>query len=675
MNSRTHIPKQVGPRQRFLALAMIAATLLAARTVLPERGLDVAGWRALYDSAFALALLCVTALIALGAGLRIMRVLLPLQGTNLEGVLFSLGLGLAIVAYGIFALGLLGLFTWWAMVGWVVTLGFWARREILAAAEQALLGTPGLGERWRNLRPTERLVALAWLMLLGMAILQALAPPWDYDGLMYHLQGPRLFLEAGRVLFLPDNWQANGPFTVEMLFGLGLSLGSESFAKLVHTAFAVLLVFSTFALGRRSLGSAAGWITIALMAGVPLFSFWASLAYADMAWALCQTLMLICLLRWEEDRQRSSLILAGLFAGLAAGCKYLGLSGIALGGVWVVWKLRGQAWRDAVKSTALFFAVAVAVASPWYLKNWVMAGNPVFPFYFGGAGWGEARLRLLMDYLGSFGTGHSPLDYLMLPWNLFVRSSSFGTFMRALEVPNVLFVLALLYPIGRRTRGADSIAVFAAGGFLLWSAGSQQIRFLLPLFPLFAVTAASVILRVGEALRPHRWAWAVGAMLVAVPVGLAIFWSGFLIWYARPGGVIAGLESKRAFLERRVPNFRAMEFVDRAIPETGRVLMLWDGEGYYCDARCLPDTDQSQWPRLAANQPDPDELASTLRSLGVTHLMYSRDSDVLVEERDPRGVHRRTREYLFGRFRKRCAVEIYGDGWVSIYELRCADPA
>ena len=671
MNSRTHIPKQVGPRQRFLALAMIAATLLAARTVLPERGLDVAGWRALYDSAFALALLCVTALIALGAGLRIMRVLLPLQGTNLEGVLFSLGLGLAIVAYGIFALGLLGLFTWWAMVGWVVTLGFWARREILAAAEQALLGTAGLGERWRNLRPTERLVALAWLMLLGMAILQALAPPWDYDGLMYHLQGPRLFLEAGRVLFLPDNWQANGPFTVEMLFGLGLSLGSESFAKLVHTAFAVLLVFSTFALGRRSLGSAAGWITIALMAGVPLFSFWASLAYADMAWALYQTLMLICLLRWEEDRQRSSLILAGLFAGLAAGCKYLGLSGIALGGVWLVWKLRGQAWRDAVKLAALFFAVAVAVASPWYLKNWVMAGNPVFPFYFGGAGWGEARLRLLTDYLGSFGTGHSPLDYLMLPWNLFVRSSSFGTFMRALEVPNVLFVLALLYPIGRRTRGADSIAVFAAGGFLLWSAGSQQTRFLLPLFAPLGVCAAGVILKAAEWARTRRWVSPAGIALLALPVSVALFWSCFLVWYARPLPVVFGAEAKSQFLERRVSDFAVIQYLTQQLSPDAKVLMMWDGQGYYCDERCLPDTDQSQWVRIAAGRPAPAALVAELQQAGISHLLFSHDSDFFVQEHDPRGLHRSARDYFLYEFVPVCGRVVRAGGWVDLYELTC----
>lgn len=671
MNSRAHFPKQAGTRRSLMALAVIAAALLAARTVVPERALDVAGWRALYDSAFALALLSVVMFVALGAGWRTSRARAPEQGMDLEGAVISAALGLAIIGYGIFALGLLGLFNWWAMTAWVLALAFWGRREILAAGELGRLGISRLGDGWRKLTPPKRFVVLAWLVLLGMAVLQALAPPWDYDGLMYHLQGPRLFLEAGRVLFLPENWQANGPFTVEMLFSLGLSLGSDTFAKLVHTTFAVLLVFSTFALGRRSLGSAAGWISLALMAGVPLYSFWASLAYADMAWALYQTLMLICLLRWEENHHRGSLVLAGLFAGLAAGCKYLGLSAVAIGGLWLVWKLRGQAWRDAARSAALYFAVAVAVASPWYLKNLVMAGNPVFPFLFGGQAWDEARLQLLMEYLGSFGTGHSALDYLMLPWNLFTQSSSFGTFMRALEVPNVLFVLALLYPIGRRTRGADSIAVFAAGGFLLWSAGSQQIRFLLPLFAPLGVCAAGVILKAAEWAHSRRWVRPAGILLLALPVSVALFWSGFLLWYARPLPVVFGAEAKSQFLERRVSDFAVIQYLMQQLSPDAKVLMMWDGQGYYCDERCLPDTDQSQWVRIAASRPAPAALVADLQQAGISHLLFSHDSDFFLQEHDPHGLHRSARDYFLDEFAPVCARVVRAGGWVDLYELTC----
>ncbi len=667
----TWVPMQSRRRWRLVVLAVVVVAILAARAVLPERGLDDSGWRALYDSAFALALLSAIVLVAFGAGLRSARwwAAMPIDGP--ENSILAAALGLAIIAYGIFALGLLRLFTWWAMAGWVLTLGLWARQEIFSAGDHALLGIGRLGEKWRSLASPQRLVLLAWMGLFIIAALQALAPPWDYDGLMYHLQAPRLFLEAGHVLFLPENWQANGPFLVEMLFGLGLSLGSDIFAKLIHTTFAVLLVITTFHLGRRTLGGAAGWISVALLAGVPLFSFWASLAYADMAWALFQGLMLLCLLRWDEDRRDRDLVLAGLFAGLSAGTKYLGLSAAAVGGLWLLWKLRGKSWRVLARSAATFAGLAAAVALPWYIKNWVMGGNPVFPFFVGGTGWDAARLKLLMDYLGSFGTGKSLLDYLLLPWNLFARSANFGTFMHALEVPNVLLALALLYRLGRRTRSADSIAVMTAGGFVMWALGSQQTRFLLPLFAPLSVCAAGVVVRMAERFGSARWANGAGAVVLAAPVALAVFWSAFLVWYAQPLPVVIGVETKRQFLERRVSDFAAIQYAMHDLAAGARVLMMWDGQGYYCDARCLPDTDQSQWVRYASGRPAPLQLSQNLRQAGVSHLLFSHDSDFFVEEHDPRGLHRLARDYFFDEFAPACARLVRHDGWVDLYELTC----
>ena len=264
--------KTRGVRWAAIALGGVAAAILLARVILPERGLDVTGWRALYDSAFAGTLTLAILVVGFGAGCRISRAFSREGSHVLEGALFSIALGLGALAYGFFGLGLVGLFSRWALVSWVVLLALWSRREIALAFERSVGEVAHLGAGWRNLTRSQRLLLLACVLLLSMALVQAFAPPWDYDGLMYHLQGPRLFLETGRVIFLPENWQANGPFAVEMLFGLGLSLGSDTFAKLIHTAFAVLLVVSTYALGRRALGNAGGWASIALIAGVPLFN-------------------------------------------------------------------------------------------------------------------------------------------------------------------------------------------------------------------------------------------------------------------------------------------------------------------------------------------------------------------------------------------------------------------
>jgi hypothetical protein len=73
----------------------------------------------------------------------------------------------------------------------------------------------------------KRLLLLVISLILILAMAQALTPPWNYDGLMYYLQAPRLFLKAERIVLLSDIWQANGPFTIQMLYMLGLAGGSD----------------------------------------------------------------------------------------------------------------------------------------------------------------------------------------------------------------------------------------------------------------------------------------------------------------------------------------------------------------------------------------------------------------------------------------------------------------
>ena len=88
------------------------------------------------------------------------------------------------------------------------------------------------------------------------------------------------------------------------------------------------------------------------------------------------------------------IVVAGLFAGLACGCKYTALPMIALPlGLGVLLVPESKMPRRLVN--VLVFAVAVLAAfSPWLIKNQMMTGNPVFPLANGvfdasPPGWGE----------------------------------------------------------------------------------------------------------------------------------------------------------------------------------------------------------------------------------------------------------------------------------------------
>ena len=151
------------------------------------------------------------------------------------------------------------------------------------------------------------------------------------------------------------------------------------------------------------------------------------------------------LLRFVREGHRDALILAGLFAGAAAGMKFLGLIAALAVTVTAVLVL----WRRLKPAHVLAFALpAVAVALPWYVKNAVLTGNPFYPHIFGGLnGSASDELDAAME---SFGHGHAFTDFLLVPLRLVGDAEAFdgGEFLLPLVV--AFAPLIVLLPRSRR---------------------------------------------------------------------------------------------------------------------------------------------------------------------------------------------------------------------------------
>jgi 4-amino-4-deoxy-L-arabinose transferase-like glycosyltransferase len=655
-----------------IVMVLLALLMVVGRWLFPERPADYVGPRALLDAGFALGLLGLTLLLAGGLGRKVQRYL-GLEGLScLEQAVFGIPIGLGILAYGVLLLGTVGLLRPWAILLCLGVASVWSWptwAQIIGRLPGWLAQQTGI---LKKLRLGEKVLLVLGGLILVLTLFQALTPPWDYDGLMYHLPGPRRFLEAGRILLLPDTWQANGPFTVEMLFAVGLAFGSDTFAKLTHLAYAVCLLLATFGFGRRYLGCTKGSIAVALLLGVPIFPFWASMAYVDIAWALYEFLGMYALFLWRENGQSRWLVLAGLAMGWAMGCKYLALGGLGVLGLWVLWQSRGAGLKRMLLQGLLFGLPAALVGSPWYIKNWLWSGNPVYPLVFGGTGWNAERLGLLMAYLRSFGTGQRLVDYVLLPWNLYAQNAQFSPAGIGIEIPGLLVPLALLYPLTHRHGKTNGLAGMVALRFVAWALSSQQARFLLPLFPALSLLAAAVLGDLASHRRTRRRA---RLLLVILPTGatvlVTLFCQLFLLHLFSPLAVVLGRESKGVFLRARVADYPALQLVQSHLPLETRVLMMWDGRGYYCDARCLPDADQSNWTRLVLPAPDIPAVAARLQARGVTHLLLNISDMECLLGHDPTGQHRRAMEFFSQEFRPLCTREIYRDHRTVLFEITC----
>ena len=130
------------------------------------------------------------------------------------------------------------------------------------------------------------------------------------------------------------------------------------------------------------------------------------------------------------------------------------------------------------------------LAAPWHLKAWIETGNPVYPFFFAHFGGSEWSAELAAELLAlSAAAGGRLADLPWLPLRLAGGAvpgtdgsgGALGPFWIA-ALPLALLG-AFRQRIARRALGCGGIY------FVLWGLGPQQIRYLLPAVPLFAIAA------------------------------------------------------------------------------------------------------------------------------------------------------------------------------------------
>jgi 4-amino-4-deoxy-L-arabinose transferase-like glycosyltransferase len=170
---------------------------------------------------------------------------------------------------------------------------------------------------------------------------------------------------------------ATHPGNAEM-FGLWLALPShgDQFVYVTVLPFALLAVLACASIA-RDLGGEPGWGALcatAVMAAPHLFRTHAFTLASDLpaAAGIAASVPLLLRTRAEPER-RSWIVLAGLALGLGLGSKYTVLipSAVVLAWCVVMFKPRSRVW--------LLLPGLVLLAAPWFVRNLVETGNPVFP--------------------------------------------------------------------------------------------------------------------------------------------------------------------------------------------------------------------------------------------------------------------------------------------------------
>jgi len=435
-----------------------------------------------------------------------------------------------------------------------------------------------------------RLALIPIFLAVGMGCVAAVAPStaMDWDSLAYHLAVPKLWLDAGRMFYIPHIHHSNFPFLIDNLFVWRESASHIGSKAVTVAGFGFGLIW-LFGVARRGWGGQAGWWASMLFAGVPVVLWESGTAYIDgvhglfAAGGVIYALQAVLQAR-NGDPARPLWVLSALMLGAALGSKYTGLQTWALSGVVIlVLALRfvpTEHRKHWVRGVALVGLGSALIASPWYVRNALNTGNPVYPFFYeqlGGRDWDQRRADIYKNEQQTFGVGRTAegRDVLQMPHAVLGLAYQPGRYVNPGQTAGLgypvgavgwsLLAVLVLAALNRRRGDLWSGGLLAVVGLSLvaWFFLSQQSRYIASLAPLVALLIGSIRSPAGVRLAA-----------VVIPLQLVATLVTQSKWVTQDQlPVVFGNESRADYVRKRVPFAEAAETIHQKVPSTGRVAL------------------------------------------------------------------------------------------------------
>lgn len=596
---------------------------------------------------------------AMGLGLPL-RMLLLRNSRN--GLTLQIVLGIAAMLWLDEVFGILGLMQLGGSIGaWLlITVGL-----ALLAVQIAMMV-----KQRPKFDPPSWMIWTASPSIAVLLLAACSAPGWlwasefgGYDALSYHLQLPKEWFALGRIAPLNHNVYSYFPGYVEAAYYhiavlKGDAIDAVYSCQLLHAGMTIIAAVMIGRAASRMIQTAHGesdsprplvaalhgTIAVAIALGTPWVIVVGSLAYNEMAVVLMLAAGVLTLTNDSiSPGCRGGLI--GLFAAAACAAKLiaLGLAAVPLAAL-LMTTIPLRAWSKAIAFGAI---AGFIVLLPYLLRNWIFAGNPLFPFATGLFGLGH----WIAEQAATFSHGHAADATLAQRftelWNQFLR---YGIGLN----PNIdepwkpqwsvlpwMGLSGLLLGLASRSCRAWSVRLLMvlAIQIAFWLFFTHlKSRFLVPaVVPLSIGAAIGVVILASRFVRSSSKSVIVSAILA---LGLCAwsFLPARIFRTEREGGPAAGVDMIRLFTGDELSAEKRAEWVttfpmiliNHAMPANAKVLFIGDATPLFVrdQSRINYQTTWDRGPlsRIMREHPDdPHAWVKSLRDLGFTHMLINPD--------------------------------------------------
>lgn len=509
-----------------------------------------------------------------------------------QGISLSIAFGMGVWGYVILFLGSLGLIHGWSLfaVAAVFLLLTGAYRRILPLGGPM----PVSGSIARMDKVFILAAAVISIAYVAIGTGSALAPELSFDALNVHLPYARDSVATHRAGFAANNWSSVMPALPLMTYITAFAWSGVTLAKLFNLLCYILTGGVVHWFARRQWGNTHAAAATLLFLSAPLAIYEATTALIDLPFALYSAISAFCLLEWTRSDDAPFLWLSAASLGFACGCKYhaaFWFLPVFLVLMWHCLRVKKIGFARAFSFSARYALIVVCLTLPWLARAWYFTGNPVFPLanglfrspYFPPAMDAAAKAMYANE-----GVGRSLQALVLLPWTVTAHPGPFRGTPGVLLLPGAILAILRL-----RTRQVRYALILAGLYFYSWAVTAQEIRYLLPIFPLLSVLAASGILGQDATGPQPAQGWlrlrslAMPAILLASLTALPpiytrwvhdwTYWHG----YRSPVRFLAGKQTAQEYLSRDVPSIYVYDYVNANLRAADRVLLLNDSAQFY----------------------------------------------------------------------------------------------
>ncbi len=516
-------------------------------------------------------------------------------------------------------------------------------KNILDSSLQRFLRRPyGLKDLTKK-RKTN-LFLLFLFCIVGFLVTLTFTPPISRDALTHHLAIPKRYLLHGGIYEIPELIFSYYPMNLDLLYFIPLWFGNDILPKFIHLSFGLGTSWLIFVYLEKRLGRNWGLTGALFFLTTPIIVSLASTAYVDLGVTFFTTISLLLLLSWTKTNELKTIILAGIFAGLAAGTKYNGLLTIFLLTCFtpfiVLHSHKPISSKRAIGLASLFFLCAILAVSPWLIRNYIWTGNPIYPLFQSlFANEGSPLTQGMNPFLiRKLAYDESLWQTLLIPIRIFFEGQDNDPkyFDGVLNPFILLFALTAFLPNYSipSFKTEKKLFFWFIILFLLFAFVQRviRIRYIVPVLPFLIILSILGLYNIKSYLMTLRCYSRMATFFPTLLLLAALSLNGlYMVRYwqkIRPLQYLSGQTDRTAFITRFWPEYTLINWANKNLAQSSTILAVFLGNrGYYFDRPVEFDlkSGRSLLCSTIKEQDSAKNISDSLTKSGISHILLRKD--------------------------------------------------